>query len=211
VSGDASTLQPQSVGVPMDARAGEGLVGTLRLAEEFGGARLLLSDMWTAFLLIDHARHRTIARLFGVPRDQANLLTLVAVLTLADAIHDKAQRLLGGPPVPPLGDGLLGAASLRELLWRVVGRPDPDTPLASTLLVIAVVAGTAGPAGLESLRAIKASSHRTAIVFHHRYGYMIDPGHWRQRRAQRRGEAPSAAVSHDRSSEPRPRPTGVPS
>jgi hypothetical protein len=198
VGGQASTLQRQPVGLPLDARAGADLVGALRLADEFGGARLLLSDMRTAFLLVNHARHRTIARLFGVSSDQANLLTLVAALTLAEAVHEKVERLLSAPSVPSLGDGLLASASLRELLAGVAGPPAHETPLSSTLLMIAVVGGTAGPAGLKSLRAIKASSHRMAVGFHHRYGYIVDPGHWRQRRAQRPSGAPRPTVSHDR-------------
>jgi hypothetical protein len=186
VSGEASPHQPQSAGGLVDAGAGEELVAALGLSEEFGGGRLLVSDVRVAFLLINRARHLAIARLFGVPRDQANLVTLIAVMVLAERAHEKAHRLIGGPSLPSAGDGLLAGASLRELLCGFAGAPARDTPLLGTLLTIAVLGGTVGPTASKSLRAVGTSSHRVAVGFHDRYGYIIDPGHWRQRRAQRR-------------------------
>ena len=45
-----------------------------------------------------------------------------------------------------------------------------------------MIGGTAR-SGLHGLR---GSGHIADVAFHKRYGYLIDPGHWRQRRAQRR-------------------------
>src|SRR5579884_3525336 len=57
-----------------------------------GGARLLLSDVSTARVLLNEARYRTIERLFGVPRENAGLLTLVALGTLAAGVRAKATE-----------------------------------------------------------------------------------------------------------------------
>lgn len=156
-----------------------------RLAEEFGGGRLLLSDMRLAFLLMNDARNRAAARLFAVPQEQANLVTLVAVAMLAETGHRKLQRLLNVPSVPSSGEGLMAAAAMRELAWNVAGPPARDMPLSGLLLAIAIVGGTATPAALKSLRAVRAFAHRTNVGFHRRYGYIVDAGHWRQRHAQR--------------------------
>lgn len=173
------------VGGHVDAGTGQELVAALRLAEEFGGGRLLLSDLRVAFLLMNDARHRTVARLFGVSPDQANLVTLIAVMMLAEAAHRKVQRLFSAPSVPSPGDGLVAGASLRELLLGVAGSPARDVPFSGPLLAIAVLGGTVGPTAFKSLRAIGDSSRKMTVGFHHRYGYVVDPGHWRRRRAQR--------------------------
>ncbi len=185
---DTAMPPPQSDGVD---GGGEALLAALALSEEFGGGRLLLSDMRTAFLLIDQVRLRAIARLFGVGPDQANLLTLVAALTLAQAARGTVQRVIEAPLLPNLGDSLLVGTSARELLCSVAGPSVRATPQLGTLLAVAVVGSTAGPAVLRSLRAARAGSHRAALGFHHRYGYIVDPGHWREHRA-RRLKAPRA-------------------
>lgn len=186
---DVNSAEP-----PAPADGEQAHVAALTLGEEFGGGRLLLSDMRLAFLLTNQARLRTIARLFGIPPDQANLLTLVGAITLATAAQARVQRLLKGPPLPTMGGGLWAGSWARELMFGVAGLPPGETPLPGNLLMIAVVAGAAGPVAIKSLRTIRSSSHRAALDFHHRYGYIVDPGHWRQRRA-RRAEAAQASAT----------------
>ncbi len=195
---DAPSEPPRHPERAGDAGIGEGLVAPARLAEEFGGARLLASDMRVGFMLINHARNRTVARLFGASRDQANLVTLVAAMVLADTVHERIQKMLRGPSVPSLGDGLFAGGSLRELLWGVAGPPARDTPLSGTLLTLAVLGGTAGPAAFKSIRAISGSSRRIHHGFRHRYGYLVDPGHWRARRATRRSRSTPSRNAIDR-------------
>jgi hypothetical protein len=151
-----------------------------------GGATLLFSDARLAFMFCNEARYRTLARVFGVPRDQANIATLIAALLAADAAHGVGKWVLRPGPAPTAADGVLGGAALRELLCRVAGPGARETPLLATLLTIAVVGGTARRVAGRSGRAIRSSSHLADVQFHKRYGYLIDPGHWRQRRAERR-------------------------
>ena len=65
---------------------------------------------------------------------------------------------------------------------------------AALFLVLAVVGGTAGPTAMKSIRAIRAGSNRASLAFHHRYGFLVDAGQWRARRAQRW----EAAHAHNR-------------
>ena len=155
------------------------------LSEEFGGSRLLVSDLRLAFTLANHARYRAIARLFGIGPDQANLLTLVLALTLADAAPAKVKQLLLGLPHPSAGDGLLAAGAWRQLLTAIAGPSDNATPFFGALLTIGLLSGTVAPRAVELARVVRTESHRIATGFHHRYGYIVDPGHWRARRAQR--------------------------
>jgi hypothetical protein len=176
-----------SVASPLvDAGVDETVAATLDLAQEFGGGQLLLSDFRVAFILANHARRQALERLFGVLPDQDTLLTLVLAMTLAQATHLRAQRWLKEPSIPAGVDGMLAGASVRELLYGVAGTPTRDAPFLGSLLMFAVLAGTAGPVAAKSLRVLRGSSHQMATGFHHRYGYLVDPGHWRGRRAQRR-------------------------
>ncbi len=167
------------------AAAEEQLAAALTLGDEFGGGRLLVSDVRTTFLVMNYARLRAIARLFGVSEDQANLLTLVAAMSLAQAAQARVQRLLRGPPLPSLGGAMFTGTGVKELLCGVAGSPARDTPFVGTLLAAAILGASAGPVTVKSARAVKASSRQAALGFHHRYGYIVDPGHWRQRRARR--------------------------
>ncbi len=178
-------VQPEPVGVPHDPvltdEAGPGLVGV----GGAGGARLLAADARVAFLLINYARLRSVARLFGVGPEQANLVTAVALLMLAESARRGVRKLMEGPPTPSLEEGLLGGAVVGELLSEVAGLSSRGTRQPTTLLALAVVGGLAGPSIVRSIRGVKASSHRAAVSFHRRYGYLIDPGHWREHHAQR--------------------------
>ena len=136
-------------------------------------ADLLLSDVKLALLLVNEARYRALDRLFGVPRDQANLATLIALGALAHALHGKRERLLKGPGGPTRADALLGAATLRELLHQTAGQSSEKTPLIETLVAIAVLAHLARPVIRRSSRRVRAISHKTRLTFNRRYGRPI--------------------------------------
>jgi hypothetical protein len=157
-------------------------------AELNSDARLLLSDLRVAFLLANHARHRALERLFGISPDQANLVTFIIFLLAADKTYSGVSRMLRPPGAPSLGDGLLGGAMLRESARALAGPTVPDTPLLGVLFAVALAGATIRPAVAKSVHEVRTSTHRLAIDFHHRYGYIVDPGHWRARRARRREE-----------------------
>jgi len=151
-----------------------------------GGSNLLLGDARTAFLLVNAARHRALARMFGISPDQANAVTIIGLVLLAQNAHDKVGRFLRMPRPPGLVDGFVLDASVRNVFRGVAGPTVADAPGLSTLLALGVLGTAARPIAKESLRALRSSSQRLTFGFHHRYGYLIDPGHWRAQRAERR-------------------------
>jgi hypothetical protein len=165
----------------------------LALREEYGGARLLLSDSKIGLLLCDEARCRALGRVFGLPREHANLATLVALLTLAQGAQNAIQRLTVSGSRPTTRDGVLGVVVARELLAGVAGPSSRDTPLLGTLITIAFLGGAARGIAVKTGHAVRSGTRRADIGFRHRYGYLVDPGHWRQRRFDRREEAAKAA------------------
>ena len=171
---------PQVAGAHDIASTGSADGVALSRREDLGGARLLLSDLRTAFLLANEARYRTIERVFGVPRDQANLVTLIGAVTLAAAVRDKVELMVTGPGGPTRGDALIGANVLKDLVYAIGGPSTRDTPLFGTLVATAVIRGLARPAVRGSVREIKAFSHEIRGSFDHRYGHLRN-GHLRRR------------------------------
>jgi hypothetical protein len=152
------------------------------------GGRLLATDLRIATLMLNDGRYRAFQRLFAIERNDVNLVSLIALLVMAERTQATTRRLRGhrGPTV---AENFMGFGIVREALARVAGPASRDTPLLSTLLAIAVVGGAAR----SGLHGIRGSGHRADVAFHHRYGYLIDPGHWRARRAQRRDAQAAAA------------------
>jgi hypothetical protein len=162
----------------------------IRLVDDASAGRLLLSDIRTSFLIANEARHRIISRLFGIPREQENLLTLVAALMMAEAIRERFHRLQETPPLPSFGDGMLEAMSINEALCTVAGPASRQTPMMGALIALALVGHGLRPTVAKALHDLRSSAQFGAVHFHHRYGYLVDPGHWRRRRAMNRGERP---------------------
>ena len=133
-----------------------------------GGARLLVTDLRVGFLLLNEARYRTFERLFGLPRDQANLATLVAAVALAEAAHDKVGWLLQARTLAP-AELALGGAVFKEL---VLGPPKPgrpETPGLALLAAFALAGGFVAPALVRSARSVRAATHELRSKLVRRY------------------------------------------
>lgn len=161
-------------------------------ANGYGSPGQLARDLRITYLLVNDARHRLLARLFGVPQEQDAMLTAIVVLMLANAARTRARRLTRLPGLPSAGDGMLGVASVREVLGAIAGPSVRDMPGSGTLLTVAFLGAATVPLVRRSLHDVRSSSHRMSVGFHHRYGYLVDPGHWRRRRAELRESLTSA-------------------
>jgi hypothetical protein len=158
-------------------------------ASGISGGRLLATDVRVATLLLNDARYRAIQRLFAIERKDVNLVSLIALLLMVERAQTTSRKLRSSRG-PTMAEDFMGFGIIREALCRVAGPDARDTPLLSSLLAIAVIGGAAH----SGLRGIRGSGHQADVAFHHRYGYLIDPGHWRQRRAQRREAKPAPPV-----------------
>jgi hypothetical protein len=158
-------------------------------ASGVSGGRLLATDARIATLLLNDGRYRMLQRVFAVERKDVNLVTFIALLLLAQKSQATGHRVRTRRRFTPAED-FMAFGIVREALARVAGPDSRDTPLLSSLLAIAVIGGAAR----SGLRGIRGSGHSADVAFHRRYGYLIDPGHWRSRRAERRNAKPSAPV-----------------
>jgi hypothetical protein len=138
-----------------------------------GGARLLLTDARVVSLLLDDARRRAVARMFGVPLDKTGLVTVIAVGTLAQALHDKAAPVLAGPALPSLGGAVFAGTTAKDVAHFIAGDWSRETPLFGSLVVVVVLGTLFRPVLRVSFRDVKASAHRARITFDHRYGHLV--------------------------------------
>jgi hypothetical protein len=143
-----------------------------RLAADEAGAKLLISDLRVAYLLINEARNRTLERLLGVSREQANMVTLVALLMLAEGSHGRAQRLRDVQG-PSRLDTMLGAAVLREAIYGIGGAAADETRMFGVLIALAVVGRLSVPSIRRAIHGASTHSRRARSYFNHRYGHLI--------------------------------------
>lgn len=134
---------------------------------------LLLVDARAALALANEARHRTLEGVFGIDRADANLLTAILALTLANSAYERVHR--PKPPKPPtaVADLAIGLGILRESIIGVAGPASRDTPLGGTLVGLAILVGLARPPVVRSVREVRASSRRLYHGFRGRYGHLI--------------------------------------
>src|SRR3954471_24470530 len=157
-SGDAAGRDP-AYGRRVDATAAS---GTRQATGEpaFGAGHLFLADSRMALALLNYARYRTLERWFGVPREHANIVTLVLALGAADAAYETTRRIVGAPLLPSPVDAAIGAIGLRDAALAVAGPADRSGPLVGSLLAFAVAGGLALPVLRQMSGRLRATENR---------------------------------------------------
>lgn len=142
--------------------------------EEFlGGARLLVSDGRMVYLLLNEARARAIARLFGISGPNSALVTIIALGLAGEMAHRKVVRLIRAPGAPELGEAALGASVLTQSVRWIAGPGTGDFPLFGPLVLFAVVGTAFRPVLRATVHGVRNSAHRAHTGLDHRYGHII--------------------------------------
>jgi hypothetical protein len=129
-------------------------------ADGFGTGRLFLADSTLAFELLNHARYQALSRFFGVSRQNANVFTVILLVTGANMALERATRIVRAPSGVTRGDAAIGVAALREAVRGTVGPGVADTPRLGTLLTIGIVGGLAAPSLRRAAHAMRVTEHR---------------------------------------------------
>ena len=126
----------------------------------FGIGRLFLADSRLVLMLMNHARYLILRRMFGVSREQANVMTIVVAVGAAEAAHRTARRLARMPHGPSSTDVAIAGIALREAALGVAGVRHRDIPMFGTLLTVAMF-GTPIVVGLRwATRNARATERR---------------------------------------------------
>jgi hypothetical protein len=136
--------------------------------DEITGANLLLADLRTVVMLANDVRYRTLERLFGLPRAQANVATLVAIVAVAEAARAKLGRLAWAP-APSAGDLALGTATVRHLMLGPAADSAPTIPMFGALAAIAAGGTVVIPAAVRSVRGARSAAREVGSFFGRRY------------------------------------------
>ena len=114
-------------------------------SHRFGTTHLFLADSRLAFGVLNHLRHQALHRMFGMSREQENVLTVVVLLTAADTAYEAARRISGLRLHVAGTDAALGAVALRDAALGAAGRTNRAVPGFGTLVAFAVLGRLAAP------------------------------------------------------------------
>jgi hypothetical protein len=124
----------------------------------FYNLKTVRSDPRIAYVLLREARSRTLERVFGVPRDQQFLLTLILLGMAGRAVAVRSRRALDSAPGRPSRNGLLiGTSLLDEAAHMLAGDSTPDAPLVGSLVAFALLVALVRP-GVHDIRAALRSA-----------------------------------------------------
>ena len=127
---------------------------------DVGSGQLFLNDSRLALTVLNQVRYLALNRIFGVPREQANLLTFVIALGAADAAYQTGRRIVRAPFPFSGTDATLVGLVAREAAYGVAGPAARAVPFAGGLLTFALLAGVALPGARRALHRLRDAEHR---------------------------------------------------
>jgi hypothetical protein len=145
------------------------VAATPRPPSDFDALSLLLADSRLVLTLLNQGRYAVLRRVFGVSREEANLLTFVLALGGIDVAYGTAQRLIHMPIPLSSRDAALGGFVLREGALGVAGPNARTVPFAGALLAAALVGGLAVPGMRRAMLNARAAEHRIRLARERRY------------------------------------------
>jgi hypothetical protein len=128
---------------------------------DFRAGRLFLADSRLALGALNYGRYQALNRVFGVQREQANLLTFVLLLTAGPPAVAGLWRAVRAPLAMATGvNAGVGAFTLREATRGVAGPAASEVPQVEALLALAVAGGVAIPQLRRAFRGVRSAEHR---------------------------------------------------
>jgi len=161
-----------------------------------------VGDVMIAFHLLNEVRHRIMSRVFGIPREHSNLMTLFAIGAFARALQRAAAapgtqvRKARSSPTA-VGDTMIVGAAARETVNSVAGHPARDVSFAAGLIALAMTMHAIRPAIVRSVHAVRQSFRALKAVAHQVRTVMRDWGMSKQPEppAQTLSTPPSATAA----------------
>ena len=146
----------RTVGV-LDAQLETG--GTVMSGDKrLGTANALVADAMVVFLLLNEARRRFVMWVYGVPREDTGVMTVVAIGSMAEVLKTEA-RVIAAAAVPSFAATLMGGAVLKETAHGIAGNWSRTAPAFGWLITFAVVARWFGPGLRASYRDAREGFH----------------------------------------------------
>jgi hypothetical protein len=126
----------------------------------FGAPQLFLSDARLALGILNHLRYDALRWAFGVNREQANVVTFLLVLGVAEGVYEGARRI-PRMRLPVSGvDAAIGAVALRDGVLGAAGPAGREIPGFATLAALAALGGIVAPRIRRASARARAAEHR---------------------------------------------------
>jgi hypothetical protein len=126
----------------------------------FGTSQLFLTDSRLVLAVLNHLRYQALNRAFGVSREQANVVTAVLLLGVADGAYEATRRVTGMRPHVSGTDAAFGAVALRDAALGVAGPSARAMPGFGTLVAFAILGGIAAPGLRRTTQRMRAAEQR---------------------------------------------------
>jgi hypothetical protein len=127
---------------------------------EFGTSQLFFADARLVLAMLNHLRYQALHSTLGLSREQANVLTVVVLLSAADGAYEATRRITGIRPHLAGADAAIGAAAVREASLSLAGPSVRAIPGLGGLVVVALVGRFALPALRRSVQRARAAEQR---------------------------------------------------
>jgi hypothetical protein len=127
---------------------------------EFGTSQLFLTDARLVLATVNHLRYRALDHTLGLSRQQANVLTAVALLSVADGAYEAMRRITSVRPHVSGTDAALGGLALREASLSMAGPRVRAIPGFGALVAFGILGGFAVPALRRAGRRMRAAEQR---------------------------------------------------
>jgi hypothetical protein len=136
---------------------------------DFGAGQLFLADSRLAFTVLNHVRCRLLMRVFGVSREQANLLTFVLAVGASHVAVTTAGRVVSAPFRVNGADVAIGGFAMREAAVGVAGPSAGDISPFATLLMLGLAGGIAIPSLRRATHRLRAAERRVRELRERQY------------------------------------------
>jgi hypothetical protein len=136
---------------------------------DFGAGQLFLADSRLAFTVVNHVRCRLLMRVFGVSREQANLLTFVLAIGASHVALTTAGRVVRAPFRVDGADVAMGGFAMREAAIGVAGPSAGEISPFATLLMIGLAGGIAIPRLRRAGRRLRVAERRVRTLRERQY------------------------------------------
>jgi hypothetical protein len=127
-------------------------------ATRVSAERAFISDAGVALAMLNWARYRVMMSVFGVPREQVNLLTFVLALGAADTTYAAVQRIRH-PWHPSRVDTAIAGSLIREGAFALAGPRAREVKWFWPLVVLAGI-GSVTPGLRRVLHRINVAQKR---------------------------------------------------
>jgi len=134
---------------------------------------LLVGDAIVVLLLLNEARRRIVARVFGVSGGSSIAVSVVVIGLVAKALHASLARVRRVLVRPSLGDAIIGGGAVKEITHRVAGDWSRDTPFFGGMVIVAVLDKSFGPMLRGAYNAVQGALH-TVMAWLHEVRVLIE-------------------------------------